>query len=38
MKIQGDVTAARPVGASALIDENVARLMAGEELRNQVRP
>ncbi|WP_223587135.1 NAD(P)-dependent oxidoreductase [Microbacterium sp. OVT16B] len=28
----------RPVGASALIDENVARLIAGEELRNQVRP
>lgn len=38
MKILGDVTAARPVGASALIDENVARLIADEALRNQVRP
>lgn len=28
----------RPVGASALIDENVARLLAGDDLVNQVRP
>lgn len=28
----------RPVGASALIDDNVARLLAGDELVNQVRP
>ncbi|MEV4736261.1 MULTISPECIES: NAD(P)-dependent oxidoreductase [unclassified Microbacterium] len=28
----------RPVGASALIDDNVARFLAGDELVNQVRP
>lgn len=28
----------RPVGASALIDDNVARLAAGDDLVNQVRP
>lgn len=28
----------RPVGASALIDDNVARLRAGDDLVNQVRP
>lgn len=36
--ISPHVAGNRPVGASALIDENVARLIAGEELRNQVRP
>lgn len=28
----------RPVGASALVDTNLARLLAGDELVNQVRP